>query len=238
MSAIEHEPGRIPSEAVELIKSLYVVEGAMAQDHGLDYLFGNIEILTALTRDMLHREAEHGQWVGQLDRLTARCEEMRGDEEWDCRDTDALVDGFTRDIEREADAASEVARIRSELAMYNAAYYNPGTGDLIVSYLRDYEDPTVEVFSYTPDELLDEIARQGGDLENLELTAHDITADGDYSHHVATYHSTDELAESGIFGKGNLMDVSGEISLAETMSSLKSDKPVPEGLLNIDNVRE
>lgn len=50
MSAIEHEPGRIPSEAVELIKSLYVVEGAMAQDHGLDYLFGNIEILTALTR--------------------------------------------------------------------------------------------------------------------------------------------------------------------------------------------
>ena len=99
----------------------------MAQDHGLDYLFGNIEILTALTRDMLHREAEHGQWVGQLDRLTARCEEMRGDEEWDCRDTDALVDGFTRDIEREADAASEVARISGELAMYNAAYYNPET---------------------------------------------------------------------------------------------------------------
>lgn len=91
MSAIEHEPGRIPSEAVELIKSLYVVEGAMAQDHGLDYLFGNIEILTTLTRDMLHREAEHGQWIGQLDRLTARCEEMRGDEEWDCRDTDALA---------------------------------------------------------------------------------------------------------------------------------------------------
>ena len=98
MSAIEHEPGRIPSEAVELIKSLYVVEGAMAQDHGLDYLFGNIEILTALTRDMLHREAEHGQWVGQLDRLTARCEEMRGDEEWDCRDTDALVDGKDYEI--------------------------------------------------------------------------------------------------------------------------------------------
>lgn len=52
--------------------------------------------------------------------------------------------------------------------------YNTETGDLIVSYLTDYEDPTVEVFSYTPDELLDEIARQGGDLENLELTAHDI----------------------------------------------------------------
>lgn len=85
------------------------------------------------------------------------------------------------------------------------------------------------------------MAENGADApgkENLELTAHDITADGDYSHHVATYHSTDELAESGIFGKGNLMDVSGEISLAETMSSLKSDKPVPEGLLNIDNVRE
>ena len=116
--------------------------------------------------------------------------------------------------------------------------YNPETGDLIVSYLRDYEDPTVEVFSYTPDELLDEITRQGGDLENLELTAHDITADGDYSHHVATYHSTDELAESGIFGKGGLMDVSGEISLAETMSSLKSEKPVLETPLNTDNVRE
>lgn len=238
MSAIEHEPGRIPSEAVELIKSLYVVEGAMTQDHGPDYLLGNIVTLTELTRDMLHREAERGQWAGQLDRLTARCEEMRGDEKWDCRDTDALVDGFARDIEREADAASEVADIMGELAMYNAAYYNPETGDLIVSYLRDYEDPTVEVYSYTPDELLDEIARQGGDLENLELTAHDITANGDYSHHVATYHSTDELAESGIFGRGNLMDVSGEISLAETMSSLKSDKPAQEAPLNTDNVRE
>lgn len=242
MSAIEHEPGRIPSEAVELIKSLYVVEGAMTQDHGPDYLFGNIETLTELTRDMLHREAERGQWAGQLDRLTARCEEMRGDEEWDCRDTDALVDKFARDIEREADAASEVADIMGELAMYDAAYYNPETGDLIVSYLRDYEDPTVEVYSYTPDELLDEIARQGGDLENLELTAHDITANGDYSHHVATYHSTDELAESGIFGRGNLMDVSGEISLAETMSSLKSGNS-PTGIPaatkeQTDNVRE
>ena len=53
-----------------------------------------------------------------------------------------------------------------------------------------------------------------------------------------TYHSTDELAESGIFGKGNLMDVSGEISLAETMSSLKSGEPAPETPLNTDNVRE
>lgn len=101
------------------------------------------------------------------------------------------------------------------------ALYNPETGDLIVSYLRDYENPTVEVFSYTPDELLDEIARQGGDLEMLTMDS--ITADGDYSHHVATYHSTDELAESGIFGKGNLMDVSGVISFAETTSKLKAD---------------
>lgn len=232
------DTSEMPAEAVELIKSLYVVEGAMTQDHGLDYLFGNIETLTALTRDMLHRDAERGQWVGQLDRLMARCEEMRGDEEWDCRDTDTLVDGFAKTVEHEADAAFEVARIKGELAMYNAAYYNPETGDLVVSYLRDYEDPTVEVFSYTPDELLDEIARQGGDLENLELTAHDITANGDLSHHRATYHSTDELAESGIFGKGGLMDVSGEISLAETMSSLKSDKSDSDVPLNTDNVRE
>ena len=28
----------MPAKAVELIKSLYVVEGAMAQDHGIDYL--------------------------------------------------------------------------------------------------------------------------------------------------------------------------------------------------------
>lgn len=232
------DTSEMPVKAVELIKGLYVVEGAMAQDHGIDYLFDNIGILTASVRDMLSREAERGQWEGQYKSLIDKCEEMRGDEEWDCRDTDTLVDGFAKAVEHEADAAFEVARIKGELSMYNAAYYNPETGDLIVSYLTDYEDPTVEVFSYTPDELLDEIARQGGDLENLELTAHDITADGDYSHHVATYHSTDELAESGIFGKGNLMDVSGEISLAETMSSLKSDKPVPEGLLNIDNVRE
>lgn len=232
------DTSEMPVKAVELIKGLYVVEGAMAQDHGIDYLFDNIGILTASVRDMLSREAERGQWEGQYKSLIDKCEEMRGDEEWDCRDTDTLVDGFAKAVEHEADAAFEVARIKGDLSMYNAAYYNPETGDLIVSYLTDYEDPTVEVFSYTPDELLDEIARQGGDLENLELTAHDITADGDYSHHVATYHSTDELAESGIFGKGNLMDVSGEISLAETMSSLKSDKPVPEGLLNIDNVRE
>lgn len=214
----------MPAKAVELIKSLYVVEGAMAQDHGIDYLFDNIEILTASVRDMLNREAERGQWEGQYKSLIDKCEEMRGDEDWDCRDTDALVDGFARDIEREADAAFEVARIEGELAMHNAAYYNPETGDLIVSYLRDYVDPTVEVFSYTPDELLDEIARQGGDLEKLTMDS--ITADGDYSHHVATYHSTDELAESGIFGKGNLMDVSGVISFAETTSKLKADRVV------------
>lgn len=46
----------MPAKAVELIKSLYVVEGAMAQDHGIDYLFDNIEILTASVRDMLNRE--------------------------------------------------------------------------------------------------------------------------------------------------------------------------------------
>lgn len=214
----------MPAKAVELIKSLYVVEGAMAQDHGIDYLFDNIETLTASVRDMLNREAERGQWEGQYKSLIDKCEEMRGDEDWDCRDTDALVDGFARDIEREADAAFEVARIEGELVMHNAAYYNPETGDLIVSYLRDYVDPTVEVFSYTPDELLDEIAMQGGDLE--KLTVHGITADGDYSHYVATYHSTDELAESGIFGKGNLMDVSGEISFAETILKLKADHAV------------
>ena len=127
----------MPAKAVELIKSLYVVEGAMAQDHGIDYLFDNIEILTASVRDMLNREAERGQWEGQYKSLIDKCEEMRGDEDWDCRDTDALVDGFARDIEREADAAFEVARIEGELAMHNAAYYNPETGDLIVSYLRD-----------------------------------------------------------------------------------------------------
>lgn len=169
------DTSEMPVKAVELIKGLYVVEGAMAQDHGIDYLFDNIGILTASVRDMLSREAERGQWEGQYKSLIDKCEEMRGDEEWDCRDTDTLVDGFAKDIEREADVAFEVARIKGELSMYNAAYYNPETG---------------------------------------------------------------ELAESGIFGKGNLMDVSGEISLAETMSSLKSDKPVPEGLLNIDNVRE
>lgn len=130
------------------------------------------------------------------------------------------------DYERYQLDAFEVARIKGELEMDedDSAYYNPETGDLIVSYLRDYENPTVEVFSYTPDELLDEIARQGGDLEKLTMDS--ITADGDYSHHVATYHSTDELAESGIFGKGNLMDVSGEISFAETILKLKADHAV------------
>lgn len=214
MSAIEHEPGRIPSEAVELIKSLYVVEGAMAQDHGLDYLFGNIEILTALTRDMLHREAERDQWVGQLDRLTARCEEMRGDEEWDCRDTDALVDGFARDIEREADAASEVDRIKGELAMYNAAYYNPETGDLIVSYLADYEDPTVEVYSAKTYELYHFTAQLTPDDIEYGKTTHECAPS--FAHHVATYLSVDELTSAGYLDKGNLLDVSSTEKLFKT----------------------
>ena len=214
MSAIEHEPGRIPSEAVELIKSLYVVEGAMAQDHGLDYLFGNIEILTALTRDMLHREAERGQWVGQLDRLTARCEEMRGDEEWDCRDTDALVDGFARDIEREADAASEVDSIKGELAMHNAAYYNPETGDLIVSYLADYEDPTVEVFSAKTYELYHFTAQLTPDDIEYGKTTHECAPS--FAHHVATYLSVDELTSAGYLDKGNLLDVSSTEKLFKT----------------------
>lgn len=214
MSAIEHEPGRIPSEAVELIKSLYVVEGAMAQDHGLDYLFGNIEILTALTRDMLHREAERGQWVGQLDRLTARCEEMRGDEEWDCRDTDALVDGFARDIEREADAASEVDSIKGELAMHNAAYYNPETGDLIVSYLADYEDPTVEVYSAKTYELYHFTAQLTPDDIEYGKTTHECAPS--FAHHVATYLSVDELTSAGYLDKGNLLDVSSTEKLFKT----------------------
>lgn len=142
------DTSEMPVKAVKLIKGLYVVEGAMAQDHGIDYLFDNIGILTASVRDMLSREAERGQWEGQYKSLIDKCEEMRGDEEWDCRDTDTLVDGFAKAVEHEADAAFEVARIKGELSMYNAAYYNPETGDLIVSYLTDYEDPTVEVFSY------------------------------------------------------------------------------------------
>lgn len=214
MSAIEHEPGRIPSEAVELIKTLYVVEGAMTQDHGLDYLFGNIEILTALTRDMLHREAERGQWVGQLDRLTARCEEMRGDEEWDCRDTDALVDGFARDIEREADAASEVDSIKGELAMHNAAYYNPETGDLIVSYLADYEDPTVEVYSAKTYELYHFTAQLTPDDIEYGKTTHECAPS--FAHHVATYLSVDELTSAGYLDKGNLLDVSSTEKLFKT----------------------
>lgn len=55
------DTSEMPVKAVELIKGLYVVEGAMAQDHGIDYLFDNIGILTASVRDMLSREAERGQ---------------------------------------------------------------------------------------------------------------------------------------------------------------------------------
>lgn len=49
----------MPAKAVELIKSLYVVEGAMAQDHGIDYLFDNIEILTASIRQARRGERRH-----------------------------------------------------------------------------------------------------------------------------------------------------------------------------------
>ena len=111
------DTSEMPVKAVELIKGLYVVEGAMAQDHGIDYLFDNIGILTASVRDMLSREAERGQWEGQYKSLIDKCEEMRGDEEWDCRDTDTLVDGFAKAVEHEADAAFEVARIKGELPL-------------------------------------------------------------------------------------------------------------------------
>lgn len=204
----------MPAKAVELIKSLYVVEGAMAQDHGIDYLFDNIEILTANVRDMLSREAERGQWEGQYKSLIDKCEEMRGDEEWDCRDTDALVDGFTRDIEREADAASEIDRIKGELAMYNAAYYNPETGDLIVSYLRDYEDPTVEVFSAKTYELYKFTAQLTPDDIEYGETTHELA--GQFAHHVATYHTLDELVSAGHLDNKNLLDVSSTEKLFKT----------------------
>lgn len=204
----------MPAKAVELIKSLYVVEGAMAQDHGIDYLFDNIEILTASVRDMLNREAERGQWEGQYKSLIDKCEEMRGDEDWDCRDTDALVDGFARDIEREADAAFEVARIEGELAMHNAAYYNPETGDLIVSYLRDYVDPTVEVFTVKTYELSKFVTQlTPHDIEFGETT-HELA--GQFARHVATYHSVDELSSAGYLDNENLLDVSSTEKLFET----------------------
>lgn len=204
----------MPAKAVELIKSLYVVEGAMAQDHGIDYLFDNIEILTASVRDMLNREAERGQWEGQYKSLIDKCEEMRDDEDWDCRDTDALVDGFARDIEREADAAFEVARIEGELAMHNAAYYNPETGDLIVSYLRDYVDPTVEVFTVKTYELSKFVTQlTPHDIEFGETT-HELA--GQFARHVATYHSVDELSSAGYLDNENLLDVSSTEKLFET----------------------
>ena len=150
----------------------------------------------------------------QYKSLIDKCEEMRGDEDWDCRDTDALVDGFARDIEREADAAFEVARIEGELAMHNAAYYNPETGDLIVSYLRDYVDPTVEVFTVKTYELSKFVTQlTPHDIEFGETT-HELA--GQFARHVATYHSVDELSSAGYLDNENLLDVSSTEKLFET----------------------
>lgn len=204
---------KMPAKAVELIKSLYVVDGAMSQDHGIDYLFDNIGILTASVRDMLSRAAEREQWEGQYKSLIDKCEEMRGDEKWDCRDTGTLVDGFAKAVEHEADAAFEVARIKGEL-LGGAAYYNPETGDLIVSYLADYEDPSVEVFSAKTHELYDFTAQLTPDDIEYGDTTHELA--GQFARHVATYHSVDELSSAGYLDYKNLLDVSGTKKLFKT----------------------
>lgn len=208
------DTGEMPANVVELIKSLYVVEGAMAQNHGIDYLLDNIEILTAGVRDMLSREAERGQWEGQYRSLIDKCEEMRADEKWDCRDTGTLVDGFAKAVEHEADAAFEVARIKGELSMYNAAYYNPETGDLIVSYLHDYENPTVEVYSAKTYELCKFTAQLTPDDIEYGETTHELA--GRFARHVATYQTLDELVSAGYLDSENLLDVSSTEKLFKT----------------------
>ena len=116
--------------------------------------------------------------------------------------------------ERGMEDAFEVARIKGELAMYNAAYYNPETGDLIVSYLADYEDPTVEVFSAKTYELYKFTAQLTPDDIEYGETTHELA--GQFAHHVATYHTLEELVSAGYLDNKNLLDVSSTEKLFKT----------------------
>lgn len=92
--------------------------------------------------------------------------------------------------------------------------YNPDTGDLIVSYLTDYDDPKVEVYSAKTYELYN--FNRHLTLDDIEhgKTTHEFA--GQFAHHVATYLSVDELASAGYFDKGKLLDVSTAEKLFDT----------------------
>lgn len=92
--------------------------------------------------------------------------------------------------------------------------YNPDTGDLIVSYLTDYDDPKVEVYSAKTYELYN--FNRHLTLDDIEhgKTTHEFA--GRFAHHVATYLSVDELTSAGYFDKGKLLDVSTAEKLFNT----------------------
>lgn len=92
-------------------------------------------------------------------------------------------------------------------------------------YSSNFHDRLAEMGNEMIADAVDDIGPNGGDGDSPEAF-------------VDRGISLKTEAESGIVGRGNLMDVSGEISLAETMSSLKSDEPAPEAPLNTDNVRD
>lgn len=101
-----------------------------------------------------------------------------------------------------------------ELMEDGGVLYNPDTGDLIVSYLTDYDDPKVEVYSAKAYEFYNfNVHLTLDDIEHGKTT-HEFA--GRFAHHVATYLSVDELASAGYFDKGKLLDVSTAEKLFNT----------------------
>lgn len=169
--------------------------------------------LTAYERYQLEWMIEHGHSLGEL---MSRMSILQWDYEVapDYNKTvGELFDIWRRDsgfggeiFASEAEWRGQDSHIKAELAMNNGAYYNPETGDLIVSYLVDYEDPAIEVFSAKTYELYHAVSQLTPDDIDFGETTHELA--GQFAHHVATYLSVDELASAGYFDKGKLLDVS------------------------------
>lgn len=108
-------------------------------------------------------------------------------------------------------------RIRDKMERENGAFYNPATGDLILSYLAYSEDPEIIVHAATPQ-----------DLRGLVSGLSDADIEyGDTVHELAgglpcrgRYDTFDEFASGGLLDAGELLDVSDVRGLVAAVEDL------------------
>lgn len=106
------------------------------------------------------------------------------------------------------------------LTLDGASFYNPETGDLIVSFLKDHDGlGSIGVYRMTPDNLLGLAARCEADAPvDSSAPLHDLIPD-DVLRTGSRFHSTPDLWASGILDKGELLDVSDLQKLTEAANA-------------------